>query len=143
MAARDNPTSPEIPDATLRSAIAHFDWKAVALIGEFTTSEGPYADDHFLVFVLRNGEWLEVPVSKASWCTPQLGPEFQGQLGFQLNSVTKEASRIMYPTELADRALFKFSHPKTKGWLGRLKAWFTIERQLSDEVREFLSRSSR
>jgi hypothetical protein len=67
-----------------------------------------------------------------------LGPEFQGQLGFLLHSVTKEASRIMYPAELADQALFKFSHPKATGWVGRLKALFLTQRQLSDEVLGFL-----
>jgi len=44
----------------------------------------------------------------------------------------------MYPAELADQALFKFSHPKATGWVGRLKALFLTQRQLSDEVLGFL-----
>ncbi len=110
------------------------------MLGELTTSEGPYADDHFLVIVLRHGEWLEVPVSKAEWCFPRLRPEFRSKINFRLSSVTAEESRIMCPGELADRALFKFSHPNAKGLLGRLRARFFIERQLSNEARVFLDR---
>lgn len=141
MAARDNPTSPEAQDATLGSAIEHFDWSGIALIGELTTSEGPDIDDHFLVLVLRNGSWLEVPASKAAGCAPQLRPELRSKIEFRLCSVTKEASRIMYPEELAERPIFSFGPPQASGWLSRLKALFVIKRQLSDEVRKFLSRS--
>jgi hypothetical protein len=84
----------------------------VAVIGEFTTDNGPVIDDWFLVFVRRDGsEWFEASMyaggieSLREQLSAALGSSIIGSLA----ASTDFASRIIWPVALAGRPLFTFS----------------------------------
>jgi hypothetical protein len=96
----------------------------VALIGEFTTESGPFIDDWFMVFV---------PCSRPDWFEASMyaqgGKEFREQLSSALASPihgslaasTNFCSRIIWPTDFADRPLFTFAPVKDPGVFRRLQ----------------------
>lgn len=80
----------------------------LCLIGEFTTANGPWFDDWFLVFAEQPREWREVPieaVSEAFWL--QLSHLLQQEIRPGLASSADWASRVLYPVQLAGAALFR------------------------------------
>lgn len=102
----------------------------VAVIGEFTTANGPYVDDWFLVFVPRSGgKWFEASMY-AEGCE-ELREQLSTSLGCSIHSslcaTTDFASRIIWPLSLADRPLFTISPIGGSGFLRRLKLFVTPE----------------
>ena len=96
----------------------------VALIGEFTTDNGPFIDDWFLVLVPRSGgEWFETSIyaegieSFLEQLSAALGSTIIGSLA----ASTDFASRIIWPMALAGRPLFTFSPVTDSGFLRRIK----------------------
>ena len=95
----------------------------IAVIGEFTTPEGPWADDWFLALVKRNtGEWIKFPAYAAGVET--LGNALSDHLGCRvkmgLANRTDFTSRIMWPPELVDQPLFTVSPVREGNFLRRL-----------------------
>jgi hypothetical protein len=96
----------------------------VAVIGEFTTDNGPVIDDWFLVFAPRHGsEWFEASMyadgieSFRNQLSATLGSSIIGRLA----ASTDFASRIIWPVGFADRPLFSFSPVTASGFLRRIK----------------------
>ena len=96
----------------------------VAVIGEFTTDNGPVIDDWFWVFVPRSGvEWFEASMyaegieSFREHISTALGSTIIGGLA----ASTDFASRIIWPSALADRPLFTFSPVTGSTFLRRFK----------------------
>lgn len=84
----------------------------VVVIGEFTTDNGPFIDDWFIVFVHRSGsEWFEASMyaegneAVRDRLSAALGSTIIGGLA----ASTDFASRILWPSALAGRPLFTFS----------------------------------
>ena len=119
----------------------------VRLIGEYTTRDGPLADDWFIVFVTGGGtgeQWREAPFYAYGFETflrmlraaiPRLGhPMLAASADF--------ASRVLYPMELDGRPLFDFVIPESRGIIGRIRSALagSVRRELAPEVVEWLGR---
>ncbi len=119
----------------------------VAIIGEFTTDNGPFTDDWFLVFVPRSGgDWFEASMY-ADGVDP-LRQKLSAALGTSiygptLFASTDFASRIVWPSALADRPLFAFTPVTGSSFLRRIKlAIFPeIRRRLSPDALEAIERA--
>jgi hypothetical protein len=103
-------------DSSLQAAST--DWESVAIVGEYTVPSGPYLDDHFLVLVFRSGETVEYPSEKARKVIPALEEVMGVKLEFGLCNITDAASRIMFPTALAEHPIFEFH--ESAGGIGSL-----------------------
>jgi hypothetical protein len=78
------------------------------VIGEFITSAGPWNDDWFLVFANKLDAGWEVPIeasTKQFWA--QLSHKMKQELIPSLAASVTNASRIIYPKELAGEELFR------------------------------------
>ena len=111
----------------------------VAVIGEFTTDNGPVVDDWFVVFVLRGGaEWFEASVYSEGHeaCREQLSAILGAPLRHGLAASTDFASRIMWPAQVAGLPLFEFTTVSSSAFLRRLKLAVLpeVRRVLSPEV---------
>jgi len=103
---------------------------AVAVIGEYTTANGPYIDDYFLVFVTTperhhfHGSFYAVGRDALlASLTKRLGSSIECRL---CNS-TQLTSRCMWPTSLVGSSLFRF----TRGPVGG--GWARVRRLVSPE----------
>ena len=85
----------------------------VAVVGEFTTSEGPFIDDWFLVFVPRSGDrWFAASVyaDGTSELLAHLSTILGCALPLALANSARRANRIIWPAALADRPLLTSAH---------------------------------
>lgn len=93
---------------------------AVAVIGEYTTANGPYIDDYFLVFV-TTPEMYHFHSSFYAEGLDALLASLTNRLGVPVEcglwSSTELTSRCMWPPSLAGRSLFQFTRgPVGGGW---------------------------
>jgi hypothetical protein len=93
------------------------------VIGEYTTPNGPYADDYFVVFVSDQFSYTVSFYARGiAELLPRLGQELSEELEWALCNSTDWKSRIMWPPEIKDEPLFDFlPAPKPNGIIGRLK----------------------
>ena len=114
----------------------------IIAFGEYTTDNGPYIDDWFMVFVTRDFNWVEASNYCAGaddvrtalaqrWGVESLYGKLWGHTDF--------ASRVIWPTELADQPLFGFSERKQSNW-DKIKdfGFETIDKDLTSKVRQHL-----
>jgi hypothetical protein len=119
------------------------DWKSIAVVGEYTTSSGPYFDDHFLVLISQDGEIMEFPTQEL---TDSLKIEIERALGIQMEyglcNVAQEASRVIFPPNFLEHPLFQFSlHvPGSLGEFAKSLGRFgdQIDKRLTDEIQAYL-----
>lgn len=111
----------------------------IAIIGEFTTPDGPFADDWFLVFVMRGtGQWMKFTMYAAG--IEMLTGAFSDHLGCRvqvgLANRADFTSRIMWPLELVDQPLFTVIPVREGNLLRRLVSSIIPETKyhLSSEV---------
>lgn len=118
----------------------------VRVIGEYTTQDGPLVDDWFVVFVLGEQEWVEVPCYAGGVpdSLRNLGSILGTSLELGLQTSTDFASQVLWPPSLAMYPLFEYRTMPAKG-IGRLFwSWWRhaqIERHLSREVVSYLTES--
>jgi hypothetical protein len=110
----------------------------IAVIGEFTTDNGPVIDDWFLVFVCRGGDWFEASIYSdgSEGVRKGLSMALGANLDLSLAGSTDFASRVVWPTEIAGRPLFEFEIVSGTGFLRRLKLAILpeIRHSLTSEV---------
>lgn len=102
----------------------------VAVVGEFTTDNGPFIDDWFLVFVPRIGDdWFEASMYAVG--IESFREQLSSALGFtiigSLAASTDFTSRILWPPALTDRPLFTFSPVTGFGFIRRIKLFMQPE----------------
>jgi hypothetical protein len=122
--------------------------EAIVLIAEYTSDEGPWSDDHFLVFwSFENGrlfrsivpdsfEGMDQTIADLSQC-------LQVRLELGLLGETTWISRVLWPPELAGHPYFTFVEIETKTWMDRVKKRLigpAYDCFPSDEVVGFLRR---
>ncbi len=127
------------------SAEHYGDWTVsvdnIAVIGEYTTSEGPWLPDYFWVVVQKQGTW-HIASNGAKNLATVLGAlkrRLGGDWKYGLCGSVDIASHIVWPTVLAGKPLFTFSTLPITGWrrlLFFLGPDFKID--LTVEVKEYL-----
>lgn len=119
----------------------------VAVVGEFTTDDGPFIDDWFMVFVHRSGsEWFEASMyaegieAVRDLMSAALGSSIIGGLA----ASTDFASRILWPSELADRPQFSFSPVTASSFIRRIKLSLLpkVSHNLSPDALSAIDRST-
>ncbi len=115
----------------------------IVLLAEYTTNEGPYGDDYFLVFVtIEDGQVLFAAASFYSDGRDEVIKQLAGQwhvnIDLGLANSTEWKSRIMGPPELAGREYFEFREVAPKGFRERLS-----KRVFGPTYRYFLSKAAR
>jgi hypothetical protein len=103
---------------------------SVAIIGEYTTANGPYVDDYFFVFVTKpQGHHFHASYY-AKGCEALLAAledHLGAKIGCGLVKSTKLTSRCMWPPQLAGQALFRFTAVPSGG------GWNRVRRMLSGQ----------
>jgi hypothetical protein len=118
---------------------------SIVLVAEYTTNEGPFVDDYFLVFVtVEEGKLyfstcsVSAGVEEAlSVLQERLGSPIQ--LGLQVS--TEWRSRIAWPPKMAGREYFTFTDVPAKTLTEKLKKSLlgpTQEYVISKATREYL-----
>lgn len=118
-----------------------FDASRARIIGEYTTSGGPFFDDYFLVVVCENPvETLIWPMECSSHVRRALSRVLGCELRTGLANRTDFASRVMWPPPLMENPLFDFHPIKRKGLMGRVKDYFLplVAHELTLELRRCL-----
>jgi hypothetical protein len=103
----------------------------IRMIGESTTSNGPFGEDYFLCFSTGLTPWLEAPFSSTGidGVVAQLGSRLGTELKLELfNSVDFE-SRILWPPEVCGLPMFSYS----QGLKG------SVVQEYSPTARQYLS----
>jgi hypothetical protein len=120
--------------------------KSVVLIAEYTTNEGPYADDYFLVFVTAEESQLyfsTCPVSSAgieeglNLLQQRLGSSIQ----LELQGCTEWRSRVAWPPEMQGTEYFTFKPTPAETFAQRIKKRLlgpTYEYGIARAVQEYL-----
>lgn len=98
-------------------------WKTqvsdIIAFGEYTTNNGPYIDDWFMVFVTKDLEWVEA----SNYCAG--GDEVRSALASRwgqdslygkLWGSTDFASRVIWPSAIAEQSLFDFNQRPQSLW---------------------------
>lgn len=103
---------------------------SIRVVGESINQNGPYCEDWHLC-LCQECEWLEIPVEALGFEEALL--QLAQRLGFtprlKLVNSTDFASRVLWPSELADKPLFEY---RTKWWK------LTTEQEYSAAVTRFL-----
>ena len=114
----------------------------IKLIGEYTTSAGPYTDDYFFVFIEKEDEWWQAPTTaiehEAFW--RELGLKLGTSLVPGLAASVDWKTRVIFPPELEDKSLFnviKVNTEDTPFWKRIIGLGSENERLvLSDEAQQ-------
>ena len=122
----------------------------IVLVAEYTTNEGPVADDYYLVFVSATNGALHFATADfyAAGCPEAvnlLAKQWGNQIEFGLIHSTDWASRVMWPPELAGHEYFEFreTRPKTlRERLRKIALGPAIEYSPCETVRAFLASHS-
>jgi hypothetical protein len=119
---------------------------SVSVVGEYTTQNGPYVDDYFLVFVTSPGGnhfhasfYAEGRDSLLAELQDKFGATFECGLANSTNLV----SRCIWPNELLGKSLFRFTRlPNGGGWK-RLRCALSPEYafDFTDEIQSYLASS--
>jgi tetratricopeptide (TPR) repeat protein len=95
----------------------------IALVGEYTTAQGPGAADYFLVFFTSDATRYEVPF-EAKGCDAALaalGRHSNASLVPRLAASTDLASNILWPAKYVEKALFDYRPRPASSLAGRLR----------------------
>jgi hypothetical protein len=120
----------------------------IVLIAEYTTNEGPWCDDYFLVFWTWEDDRLfrsqvSFYANGRDEVIAALSRHLTSELKLDLIGSTDWKSRVIWPPQLADHPYFTFSEVLPKNWrervrgrlLGQVQEYFA-----SDEVCGYLRR---
>ncbi|MEO6993771.1 MAG: hypothetical protein ABI273_09095 [Lacunisphaera sp.] len=95
----------------------------IRLVGEYTTANGPYIDDYFLVFLTAfEGGWHEASfyARGRDQVLPVLGAALGAPIEPGLCRSTDYKTRIIWPLKWKDQELMEVLPRKTKGLVSRL-----------------------
>lgn len=108
----------------------------VAVFGEMTNENGPFADDYFFVFVTKSKEWYEASFYAEG--VDKFLVEFEKRMGLisqsSLANSTTFRSNVLWPERLTGKDLFEFYTEPVAGFLGRFLIKGSMFRRLSAQV---------
>src|SRR4051794_30970521 len=95
----------------------------IVLFGEYTSADGPGADDYFLVFFMRDGSRHDVSFySEGRDATIAALRNYWGvPLSLGLSASASLASRIVWPASQSGQALFEFRRSPATNLIGHLR----------------------
>lgn len=119
---------------------------SIVLIAEYTTDEGPYVDDYFLVFVT-----LEHATLYFSTCSfyatgrdevlATLQERLASPVQLELTASAEWKSRVVWPDKMAGKDYFVFNAVPSQTFTEKIKKRLlgeTYEYSISNEVQEYL-----
>jgi hypothetical protein len=136
---------------TYRDESGHILWniksESVALVAEYTTNEGPFGDDWFLVFGVGNKIPSFFTCSVYSDGSEKALEFLQSRFGVtpKLVNSTEWKSVVLWPKAIAGAPLIEFSQREPHNWRERLRTWYDgpiKDPHLSAVVRDYLHRYS-
>jgi hypothetical protein len=114
---------------------------SIRVIGEATTSNGPYVDDYYFCFATGPDSWYEASfyAEGTKEFLKSLGSALGYELQLRLLGSTDFESNVLWPPHLAGKPMFTFIPVPPSTWLSRLfdigenKQWFSddVERELA------------
>jgi hypothetical protein len=116
----------------------------IALVGEYTTADGPFVDDYFFAFVRNDGAVFQASFYAAGGnaTLDALGAALGGRITAGLCNSATWRSRVIWPTALEDVPLFELRE-RTDGsiWhrLQRVMGMGAMDAVLTDEVERYLA----
>lgn len=130
-----------------------FEISHVVVIGEYTNSNGPWFDDWYITFVLKNGQWKSIPqyAGNIEQLMEELSKRFDPIVKErQLANSTEWKSVVSYPKNIRGKQLFKLitvaKSAKPRNFFQRLLRYLGITNPdtskdivLSEEVQEVLN----
>jgi hypothetical protein len=122
---------------------AYGDWDVdlddVRLIGEYTTQDGPFADDFFICFITGADHWYRASfyAEGEADCLRGVAERLGDKLTHTLYGSADFASNLMWPPVLAGEPMLEFTKVKRKNmfsleWL--LFGRWVVEQSLTDRV---------
>ena len=120
----------------------------IALVAEYTTNEGPFGDDWFLVFAVANKNPYFMTCSFYSNGRDEALEFLRTRFAIEpkLTNSTEWKSVVLWPKEIAGLGLIEFSQREPRNWRERFRTWFDgfITRpHLSAAVHQYLQSVSR
>jgi hypothetical protein len=117
--------------------------KDIRLIGEYTTADGPYLDDWFLVIVTSQ-DWYEIPMDivNIDKMLRDLEKLLGTNLDYQLTKSTKWRTRIIYPEASRDKEIYEVVGLEPKIFWDKVKKLIGLQptvRQFSAEAKKWIS----
>ena len=100
----------------------------LAFLGEYTTDEGPFADDWFFVIGVRGVGLFEEPMGRIR--NSDL-TSFDPTAGFELIGSTDYASRVCWPEELRGQEIFTVE-PAGRFWRPQIR--ITLRQELQELI---------
>ncbi len=124
--------------------MTNIDVRNVLVVGEHTTPNGPFSDDHFLTIVMQDGQVKEISLgdAKAEELLTILERELGRDIDLGLSNRTDFASRVIYPETLKEKELYIFER-KTSGLKGIIEyvrgfGIVTFEQSFTEDVKNYI-----
>jgi len=117
------------------------------VLGEYTTSAGPYAEDHFIAIAVKKNELFEFPVGspKCKEIISYVQSNVDGDVQLGLSNSTDFRSNILYPKELSGTQFFSVQAEVPKKALTSLMRTLGIKGTkyvVSPVVTEYINRKN-
>jgi len=121
----------------------HINANNIVLVAEYTTNEGPFGDDWFLVFAAGDKRTLFFTCSVYSDGVENLLEYLHVRFGVapKLQEKNDWKSVVLWPKTIADAPLIEFSQREPHNWRERLRTWYDgpiKETYLSAAIRDYL-----
>lgn len=121
----------------------HLKPENIVLVGEYTTNEGPWGDDWFLVFAVSNKIPYFVTCSVYSNGRDEALEFLRTRFHIEpkLTNSTEWKSVVLWPRAIEGAPLIEFSERGPRNWRERFRAWFDgfiREPHLSAAVHRYL-----
>ncbi len=125
------------------------DVPSIVLIAEYTTNEGPYLDDYFVVFVaIEDGKAVfcrcTFYVEGRDHAMQLLHERFGIVATFGLCASTEWSSRVMWPIHLAEQDYFTFSEVRPSRISSKLYTAILgqqLEYTISEPVQDYVAKA--
>jgi hypothetical protein len=117
--------------------------KDIKIVGEFTTTAGPFQDDWFYVFILDKEDIREISAYAIGTeeVLKQVGQQINADIFGQLAASADWKTNILWPTILRGQELFKTTDKQQTNIWGKLKSKIGLadkEVELTDDLKKYL-----
>ncbi|WP_339810151.1 hypothetical protein [uncultured Imperialibacter sp.] len=106
-----------------------FEFSDILAIGEVTTNQVPFTDDHFLLFITKNKSWNPIPTDANGFdiLTDYVGSKLNIVSFIQLANRTDFKSRIVYPKNLEGKEFIKLEPIPSENLIDKVSFWLGLK----------------